>query len=241
MPFSRPIWDSSDNKYTINIKIKSDNESFIFSSGTDQVPNTNTDKFKYTILQFAEELHLQSKSWFSSQIKSNIFIKRLKNTFPNVTQSITYGSNYNIEWTPKVLYIYTNIFELVWDYDIKKVDKIHTSNNIDYSEDLNEEIKPVKTLIIQSNTAEDLELVENDEIPFDSSEQKIPISSRAIFKRKVREARLKAAIAKMNAERMAEKYFRRYGIHTDLSYESDLSFDSYEDEEEEEEEEGEEE
>jgi hypothetical protein len=47
-----------------------------------------------------------------------------------------------------------------------------------------------------------------------------------LLKQKVRKAKLKAAVATMKAERMAEKYFRRYGIQTNLDSDSDISFDS---------------
>ena len=115
------------------------------------------------------------------------------------------------------------MFEIYWKARYEDYNDIK-SNIVEYAEDLTE-AEPTKTIIIQSHPA-DIELIENEEIQFDNSESEINISSRAMLKKQVRQIRLKAAIATMRAERMAEKYFRRYGIHTDLDGESELSLDS---------------
>ena len=78
-------------------------------------------------------------------------------------------------------------------------------------------------LFIHKYTMNNEELNEISDI---SPEQHIENSSRALLKKKVREARLKVAIAKIKAEKLAAKYFRRYGNDLDVSYESDLSSDS---------------
>jgi hypothetical protein len=101
-------------------------------------------------------------------------------------------------------------------------------NGIDFAEDL--DVTEPRTIIIQQN-----DIIENVDIPFDISEQTIhQVSSRAILKQKVRQAKLKASIATMKAERMAEKYFRRYGIQTELGSDSELSLNSDEEESDEE-------
>ena len=88
------------------------------------------------------------------------------------------------------------------------------------------------TTIIQSNPAEICE-IESIEPAKVSNSNELELISRANLKKKIRETRLKATILAMKAERMAEKYFRRYGLNSNFEYESDLSLDSDGDESEE--------
>jgi hypothetical protein len=141
----------------------------------------------------------------------------------------SYGNTFKFTWSPVSLEITPKAFELKWTVSFVKINEQQVSSNgIDFAEDL-ESTEP-RTIVIQQN-----EIIENVDIPFDISEQSVhQVSSRAVLKQKVRQAKLKASIATMKAERMAEKYFRRYGVQTDLGSDSELSLNSDEEEEDEE-------
>ena len=73
--------------------------------------------------------------------------------------------------------------------------------------------------------------VGEDAIPFDMDANVIQPSPRRNDKQKVREAKLRAALAHLRAERLALKYYEKYGILEGTDNESTLSVDSdFEDE-----------
>ena len=136
-----------------------------------------------------------------------------------------YGNTVLLTWIPYVLEINPSYFELRWNVQVERIDNTLPSNSIEYSDELNEPI--IEAIeIIHSNPAELNELVESN----NTDSEELKVSSRSIMKRKIREVRLKSAILALKAERLAEKYFRRYGMDSDFQYESDLSLDSVEEE-----------
>lgn len=236
MIFSDPVWNVHTNSYKVRI-IHRDyflyEESRVKSSGKSfyDTINVNNDTFKNVVIFFADAIHKECRSWFATPIKPEVFLKKVKHTFDEIptNEKKPYGNTVLFRWSPYELEISAKSFEISWElFEYKNDESIIPSDFIDFSEDL--ELNP-RTIVIQKN-----DIIENAEISFDNSEQDSvhQISSRAILKQKVRKAKLKAAIATMKAERMAEKYFRRYGIETKLDSDSDISFDSEEEESEEE-------
>jgi len=231
MYFTKPIWNSSKNIYKVDFVPSYDfeyNEYRDTSSGNLTInPDENRDEFKNIINTIANNIYTEGSNWFSSPIKPTVFLKRVTHSYLIPAAPNNYGGKIiRLIFIPTTLFIQANVFEIVWKARFEKYVPIE-SEYIDYTEDLTAP-EPTRTIVIQSHPAEDIQLVENQEIPFNTSESEIKISSRAIFKKRVRESRLKAAIATMKAEQMAEKYFRRYGIHTDLDADSELSFESEE-------------
>ena len=235
MIFSSPIWDPRKNIYTVDINDENNiyrEESIYTSLDNHQQPDTDNDMFKGFLNNFITILILEGKHWFASPIKESIFLKKLKHTFYNYNKP-NYSGNVQYSWTPYLLEVSPRSFDLYWKASIEEMnDTVIPINYLEFSNELTEP-KALRTVIIQneSSPSED-QLIENDEIPFRASDifdksLEYEISSRAIIKKKVREARLKAAFATMKAERLAEKYFRRYGNQCDLDdNESELSFDS---------------
>jgi hypothetical protein len=225
--FSQPQWNPSTNSYTIKINSPQD-FSYIEvrdkSSGHEKAVDVTNDRFQLIVNNLANSVYEHGNSWFASPIKPNIFLKKAKHIIDPPIYSNLPGNQIEFTWNPVSFEITTRNFEIKWKLLFANTITTIPSNFIDISE----ELEP-RTIVIQQN-----EIIENAEIPFDNSDQSFhPISSRAagmLLKQKVRKAKLKAAIATMNAERMAEKYFRRYGVQTDLDSDSDLSFDSDEEE-----------
>jgi hypothetical protein len=230
MIFTTPQWNPSKNSYKIEInsnifnytEIRNVSSGDAFFNTVDITSNT----FQEIINTLSLKINEESKLWFASPIKPHIFIKKTSHIFDEVPLNLyTYGNAFKFTWTPISLEITPKTFEIKWNFTFLKINDTSTSiNSIDFAEDL-EETQP-RTIVIQQN-----DIIENVDIPFDISEQPIhQVSSRAIIKQKVRQAKLKAAIATMKAERMAEKYFRRYGVQTELGSDSDLSINSEEEE-----------
>jgi len=234
MIFTLPQWNPSSNSYTIEINSNIFNytEMRSITSGDAffRTVDITSNEFQEIINTLSLKISEDSKSWFASPIKPHIFIKKVSHTFDIVPINLyTYGNTFKFTWVPKSLEITPKTFEMKWNLTYVKMNETSTTtNHIDYSEDL-ESTEP-RTIVIQQN-----DIIENVDIPFDISDQNVhEVSSRAIQKQKVRQAKLKAAIATMKAERMAEKYFRRYGVQTELGSDSDISLNSEEDESDEE-------
>lgn len=234
MIFSNPQWNPSTNSYTVKI-ISPQDFSYVEvrdkSSGSDifnrEVDITNNE-FQLVVSNLATAIYEKGSAWFASPIKPQNFIKKAKHIIDTPANMTTPGNKNEFTWNPVSFEITPKHFEIRWKILSLNPVSVIPSNFIDISEDL-EGVEP-RTIIIQQN-----DIIENAEIPFDNSEQDIQqISSRAVLKQKVRKAKLKASIATMKAERMAEKYFRRYGIQIDLGSDSELSFDSDEEDSQEE-------
>jgi hypothetical protein len=219
MLLSKPIWSSTNKSWTIIVE---KHESISYSeirdpSGNDffDLPDTSKEEFQEVFLDLTKKIIEYCKSHFSTPIKENIFMKRAKNTFQKVSSSNIYGNKYLITWKPNKIIINSSDYELLWD-----IEYISLENKISSYETLESNNNSTINIIEANEELKEIETLDNV-----SLQNNIHNSSRAIFKKKVREARLRAAIATMKAERMASKYFRRYGNELDLSVESDLSSD----------------
>lgn len=213
MILSNPIWSSMNKTYSIHI---SNPETITYSelrntSGNEffNEPDINKKEFQEVINDFITEFIAFSKVTFSTPIKNTNLIKRLKHIFTQISNQHNYGKQCLITWKPTKIVISSALYEIYWD-----VTTVLFDDSIEY-----EKIDPDTTTIVEP-------VIEIQEISNISPEQDYTSSSRALLKKKVRETRLKVAIVKLKAEKLAAKYFRRYGNDLNVSDESDLSSDS---------------
>ena len=75
------------------------------------------------------------------------------------------------------------------------------------------------------------ELLEQHDIPFESSEQDDSFSPRAILKEKIKKAKVKMMLSKMKVENLEKKYFRLYGEVIDSESENSSGEDESSNEE----------
>lgn len=233
MSFTLPKWSSTHENYTIEITHTTTFEYVEIreSSGANfyHQPDVEVPEFKKVIEEIAKQIHIQGAKWFASPIKPAIFLKRVRNIFAPIPEK-NYGKTCFVTWSPYLLKLHSNYYELVWKVSVSKKEDILPTSAIEYSDELNEPIE--ERVQLQSNPAEisEIELLENEVLP---SLNTMEISSRAAMKKKIRETRLKAAVLALKAEKLAEKYFKRYGNYSTFEYESDLSLNSDEEESEE--------
>jgi len=218
MSFQAPIWIHSKKGYNVKINTK---KHFIFNNINEmkevwQNPNTNNDEFKDVIQKIGEQIVEEGKSWFASPIKLETFEKKVQHIFTNEysKQNYTYGKVYQETWKLKSIWIFSNGFELEWNLiDIQPYEvstsSIIPSEFLNFTEEFNT-IDPFnnRTIVIQS-TIDDL--LEQDDIPFESSEQDDTFSPRTILKQKIKNAKVKMMLAEMKVSNLEKKYFRLYG------------------------------
>jgi hypothetical protein len=181
-----------------------------------QNPNINNDEFKDIIQKIGQQIVEEGKSWFASPIKLETFEKKVQHIFINEfsKQNYTYGKVYQETWKLKSIWIFSNGFELIWNlidiqpYEVSTT-SIIPSEFLNFTEEFNT-IEPFsnRTIVIQS-TIDDL--LEQDDIPFESSEQDDTFSPRTILKEKIKNAKVKMMLAEMKVSNLEKKYFRLYG------------------------------
>jgi hypothetical protein len=236
MSFQAPIWIHNKKGYNVKINTK---QPFIFNNINEfkeiiQTPNTNNDEFRQIVEKIGHVIVQEGKSWFASPIKQETFEKKVQHTFTNESpkQTYTYGKLYQETWKLKSIWIFSNRFELEWNLiDFQPYeDSIIPSDFLNFTEEFNT-IEPFghRTIVIQS--AKD-DLLEQDDIPFESSEQDDRFSPRELLKDKIKKAKVRMILAQIKVTDLENKYFRLYGeIIQDSASESDNSSITDEDEE----------
>ena len=215
MSFQPPVWIHNKKAYNIKISTK---ESFIFNTINEikeiyTNPNTNNDEFQRVFTKIGEQIVEEGKLWFASPITTETFRKKVHNSFNNELshQTYTYGKLYQETWKLKSIWVYSNRFELEWNLiDLQPYeDSIIPSDFLNFKEEFNT-IEPFgnRTIVIQPTRDE---LLEQDDIPFESSEQDDTFSPRAILREKIKKAKVKFVLSQMKLSDLEKKYFRLYG------------------------------
>jgi len=213
MSFYPPVWNSKSNSYIIEFKEKAYYSEIYQYSVEDTVfpvqPDISSKDFKDIIDEIIDIIVKEGSSWFASPIQKAIVLKKLKHTFIKKDGSYPYGQ-YIVKWNIKSIEISSAQFILLWILD-SITPYIDTTTSIEYSNDL------------ESNAVDIIETTPIVEIiepilPYNNKTEEFQISSRAHLKKRIRRTRLKIATlqldltsAKLHAEELSKKYFRRYG------------------------------
>jgi len=234
MSFQSPIWIHS--KYCYNVK-PNNKISFIFTNTFKynkdlEFPNTTNDEMVNEIKNIAERIVIEGKGWFASPIQQDGFLRKVYHTFSR-NEIFTYesGKTYIETWKLKNIWIFSNKFELEWTCIDNQTSEnsIIPSDFLNFSEEYNT-IDPPRTIVIQPVIEDDL--LEEDDIPFESSDHDEKLSSRTLLKDKIKKTKVKIAIAQMKLSQLEKKYFRLYGFENDeISSSSGSNEESSENEE----------
>jgi hypothetical protein len=131
-----------------------------------------------------------------------------------------------ITWMPTEIRISSNMHTVVWKILTKEQATIRIPPGFGQP-------APVRTVTLVSPEPETvgLELLESmDEIPYEGEEPVVNVATseqyRAAERKRIRQARLKAELSKLRVQRLAQRYFERYGDLGDLEDEDDSSLSS---------------
>jgi hypothetical protein len=205
----------TDDSYSINIEVMNNLQIEYISreSGFHTTPSHDSSDLKIYVGQIAQLYEEYSKKWFSKAVFPTLFLSNLHHTW-NTNNKEPYTGIINDlspirvyqDWCPEKLIVVGKIFKIVWRLDnvLYKQRKINSASGT----------VPVE--------------ITSEQIPFDNDEDTLALRttlrSRAI--RKVREARLMAAISKATADRLTLRYYQKYGELENRDSESVLSSDS---------------
>jgi hypothetical protein len=163
----------------------------------------------------------RAANYFSAELPLTTFLKRLVFSWDlgELEEDIQVKAPKRLElvWIPARILFQTGRYELVWQLV-----------GVEEFSGLDEEELPA---FASSGGGEGLpvsleEVVETTSIPFESAGRSL--TPRGAARKKVREARLRVAVAQLRAERLAQNYFEKYGDFEGVGEDSDsdLSLDS---------------
>lgn len=202
----------SDQSYTVAIHVSSPIETTYPSreSGTHTTPPDSCESLSAFIKTLAEAYEAYSKKWFYNQVPAVTFMKRLAHIWrfeshqpysgPIDESNEMGGVIVRQQWIPEQLHILPRTIQIHW-----------VLQGADYS-------------VQQSSGADDA----SDSIPLggqDSQVLELQKDTRERALRKVRQARLQAAVARWQANELARRYYERYGAIEHLDGKSILSSD----------------
>jgi len=207
-----PQFDSTNRCYTFTF-----NHAPTFEENTSNpmVLNINNDD----LLEFITEFLEQASKHFSKVLEPDLFFRRMSHSYNtedvDLKSIMESGETFRATWIPARITFYTNRYDLQWNLcELEKV--IETTS-----------IPPGfldETAVTVNVTLESVlpELVEAGPIEFGG----VPPAERVEKenqRKRIRQARLRAALAKLQAERLAERYYKRYGNFDWGNSDSELS------------------
>ena len=183
----------SDQSYIVPISIES-NIRFSYSSresGKHATPPETHEAFKTFLHTLASAYEIYSRDWFSNPIIELQFLKRLTHdwNFGKHLPNSQPDSAYIVHqiWCPEKLHVYPRSIKIHWNL----VDLVYGD----------EHPPGFKNTVVDPDT---FPLTEAEAVTVNPSEME-----RAL--RKVREARLQAAVTAAYAKKLALRYYERYG------------------------------
>jgi hypothetical protein len=161
-------------------------------------------KNKDILDKFIQELLASTSQYFSKPLELEVFFQRLVHSY-STDDDLAGVTIKSIYWIPASVVFYPSRYEIQWrPLDIEVADK-------------------------GTSGAPGNELLESDVLPSDKPAREvkvIPESAQKRLRQKVRQARLKCALARVHVERMTEKYYSKYGTFDGFSdSDSELSSD----------------
>jgi len=216
MEVANPVWNSKECSYVFQLS-----GSYFVAGGPISHSSPGV-AFKAPVLtdalmtSFLDEFVGKTSKHFATPLRTSIILSRLKHVWTQPTLDLT-DKSYRFEWMPKEMIVKSKEFCLVWTSVAKETEPVISSDFLNLAPSRSSspapaETKDLRTIQLQAQTG----LVEH-EIPMsaDLSDPRMTLeyenSPHSAEKKRIREARLRAALANLRAERLTEKYYQKYG------------------------------
>jgi hypothetical protein len=252
MEITSPTWNQKDTSYTLTfygqvpvlnsptpVFLQADSENIDLSSATlPVIPAEYLEKF---LTDFIEK----AGRWFQSPLRIDTLKKRLRHAILTKNSLTTESKDdwYTLDWQPASLVISNREFTLYWK--VSNITPAQPQISVDFlgsatprahspePTQASEGEDGLRTIQIQS-TLDTLvpigDLPLSDLPPLAYYKEEEVDEGKEEVKRRIREARLRVALAKLKAQRMEERYYSKYGEAAENSESSDLTTDSDSDE-----------
>jgi hypothetical protein len=209
-----------------------DRKRYIFTfKNAPRMEETTADPTKLSITEdelcdiFATDFLKQASKYFSKPLERTVFFKRLVYEYSTeeveLTKILETGETFRATWIPARIVFYTNRYEL--QLTLAELEAVIVPSAIPsgFLEGLGVPGEEIDTVVAQDELPE-LPIAEVNIIPYAeiTPEEK---AKRELARKHVRQARLRASLAKLKAERLADRYYKRYGNFEMDSSESDLT------------------
>jgi len=177
------------------------------SSAAENVPHPLPAQLESFLEQFIEK----TSKHFATPLRTSAILPRLTHKW-NVSEDLAADEHYMLHWSIKAMIVKSKEFCLVWCCDWQRCPPLITSDflNLSAPSRSSSPARDLRTIQIQPSATMD-----EHEVPMTLDSrlmtleyENTPVSAE---RKRVREARLRAALANLRADRLAEKYYQKYG------------------------------
>lgn len=223
MEIGKPIWKSRELTYVF--PIVSVNEKYTFQQTSyieacafpDVDPTTSVDSLQHILKPFLEVFLEKTKSNFASPLTLKTILSRLSFIWLHSAGPMMETEGwYTVTWTPKELSIKPKDFVLTFiPSSVEPTEPKIPSDFLAAPTPRSQSPAPeLRTIQIQPSSTNNL--VEFELPLADSEDSRFPLqtyesSAHDLERKKLREAKLRAALASLKVERLTEKYYKKYG------------------------------
>ena len=225
MEIGAPTWKPRETSYTFPIVHAGDQyklvtaPQYIEDTETPDTPIIEEEDKVQVIIPFIDAFISKTKSRFASPLVTKNVVSRLTHIWLHSEAApIQSAGWYKCTWSPKEFIVKPREFGMVWTpIAIEPDDPRIPSEFLEAPTPGRQSPAPeLRTFQIQPPTTSQ-GLLELEPPLSDATESHLltleyDASEHTTEKKRVREARLRAALASLKAERLAEKYYQKYGI-----------------------------
>lgn len=227
-----PIFFSKDSIYVSNVK---ETDVVLLTEGVDlsktgQVLTPTVEQIESTRVTMIEIIQPQILTWFTTPITVDKLRKNLK--FEFAPFEYTPESRWvSVRWVPKHFKIQTKGFVLL--FSVQSFVESNPRIPLSFLESTTprastpEDAPLVRNIVVRPGAIQiPSDLIESTDIPLSESHASMEIEmddKKSTERQRLRQAKLRAAIARLKVEEMRERYIREYGDVDDENEDSDDS------------------
>ena len=227
-----PVFFSKDSIYVSNVK---ETDVVLLTEGVDlsktgQVLSPTAEQIESTRVTMIEIIQPQILTWFTTPITLDKLRKNLK--FEFAPFEYTPESRWvSVRWVPKHFKIQTKGFVLL--FSVQSFVESNPRIPLSFLESTTprattpEDAPLVRNIVVRPGAIQiPSDLIESTDIPLSESHASMEIEmddKKSTERQRLRQAKLRAAIARLKVEEMRERYIREYGDVDDENEDSDDS------------------
>jgi len=227
-----PVFFSKDSIYVSNVK---ETDVVLLTEGVDlsktgQVLSPTAEQIESTRVTMIEIIQPQILTWFTTPITVDKLRKNLK--FEFAPFEYTPESRWvSVRWVPKHFKIQTKGFVLL--FSVQSFVESNPRIPLSFLESTTprattpEDAPLVRNIVVRPGAIQiPSDLIESTDIPLSESHASMEIEmddKKSTERQRLRQAKLRAAIARLKVEEMRERYIREYGDVDDENEDSDDS------------------